>query len=205
MLPLKRSMTHPPHFLFVMDLGFIGIILLLIMFGTVGYCGFGEAVNPNGITMNLPPSSPWTILTQVFLVIGIFATYPIVITPVVEILDGLLWDQFKLAPEITSWKRYWSSNLMRLCLVGVTTVIAISIPHFSLFVSLVGALGSSFIAFIVPCLLHMKLFGKRCHRLQFILNGCLVVFGVFASIVASTITILQLIEEIFGFHFSLEL
>merc|ERR1712130_143122 len=188
-----------------MDLGFIGIILLLILFGAVGYCGFGDSVNPNGITMNLPQGSPWTILTQVFLVIGIFATYPIVITPVVEILDGLFWDQFKLAPDTESWKRYWASNVMRLFLVAVTTVVAISIPHFSLFVSLVGALGSSFISFIVPCLLHMKLFGKRCHRLQFILNGGLVVFGVFASLVASTITVLQLIEAIFGFQFAFEL
>ena len=202
---MKRSMIYPYQYIFVLDIGFLVIMVLLIVFGTIGYCGYGGAVNPNGITLNLPQNSVWTIFTQVSLIIGIYATYPIVMYPVFEILDEILFtsSHFKNMGSLSNTKKYWISNIMRLLLVVITSIIAISIPYFSLFVSLVGALGSSFIAFIMPCILHLKAFHNRVSKIQIYTNWILVIFGIIASIVSATITIIQLVEAIFGLDFGI--
>ena len=202
-LPMKRAMIQPRSYIFVLDIGFVIISSLLLAFGTVGYCGYGNAVNSGGITLNLPQDSFWTIITQTTLIVGIYATYPIVMYPVIEILDELLFDNPKVPQlsTISKNQKFWASNLMRAILVVITSIIAISIPYFSLFVSLVGALGSSFIAFIMPCILHLKLFPKAS-RVQLYSNRFLVVFGVIASAISVTITVFQLIEAIFGVDFA---
>lgn len=192
-------MIQPNRYIMILDIGFVIITSLLIGFGTIGYCGYGDQVNSGGITLNLPKDSFWTIVTQVGLIIGIYATYPVVMYPVIEILDELFFNSprsyfYKYDPV----KKYWFSNCIRGMLVVITSIIAISIPYFSLFVSLVGAVGSSFIAFIVPCILHLKLFSKQMSKKLKFVNWFLIIFGVIASLISATITIIQLIEAIFG-------
>lgn len=197
-LPMKRSMTEPNRYLVILDVGFVIISALLIGFGTIGYCGYGDNVNSGGITLNLPQDSFWTIITQLCLIVGIYATYPVVMYPVIEILDEIFFNSSNsYFFHFNATKKFWASNFIRAVLVILTSIIAISVPYFSLFVSLVGALGSSFIAFIVPCVLHLKLFSNKCSKKQKYINWFLIIFGVIASFISATITIIQLIEAIF--------
>lgn len=47
---------------------------------------------------------------------------------------------------------------VRTCLVLLIAVVAISVPGFGLFISLVGSLACASLSFIVPCLCHLMLF-----------------------------------------------
>lgn len=186
-------MEHSYNYIAVLDIGYMFTTVLFIMFGTIGYCGYGASIDPNGITLNLPQDSIWTTITIISLIFAIYATYPVQMFPVITILEGLI---FKRYPNVTGAKLTWSKNLVRALLVIFTSLIAISIPYFSLFVSLVGALGSSVLAYILPCCFHLKLFKEQKIQSK-VFNWILVVFGIFASIVASGVTIFQLILAIF--------
>ena len=163
------------------------------MFGTIGYCGYGAQINPGGITLNLPADSVWSQITQVCLIFAIFATYPVQMFPVTTVAEKLIFERYH---GVTGVKLTWSKNLIRTVLVVFTSIIAVSIPYFSLFVSLVGALGGAILAYILPCAFHLKLFKDQPMSSK-IFNGSLGIFGIFASAVASSVTIYQLIVAVF--------
>lgn len=189
-------MKDPHKYHFVLDIGYVIMTVLFLSFGTIGYCGYGENVNESGITLNLPPGSIGTIATQVCLIIAIFATYPVQMFPVIAILEGLVFSKVNGLKGLTGMKLEMSRNVLRSLLVIITTIIAISIPYFSLFVSLVGALGSSVLAFILPCVFHLKLF-PNISKPKRIGNWMLAIFGVTASFVATTVTVYQIIIAVF--------
>jgi solute carrier family 36 (proton-coupled amino acid transporter) len=193
---MRRAMMYPEHYHYVLDLGYVCITLLYLTFATIGYLGYGDLVNPDGITLNLPSGSPWTLVTQISLIFAIFATYPVQMFPVVAILEGYSFHKIAFFRDMSHTKQELSRNLIRLILVFVTSLVAVSIPYFSLFVSLVGALGGSMMAYILPCVFHIKLFSQSSPRWKVIFHWALVIFGVVAAIVASTVTIIQLIEAV---------
>lgn len=189
-------MREPKKYHFVLDIGYVIMTVLFLSFGTIGYCGYGAGVNASGITLNLPPDSIWTIATQACLIIAIFCTYPVQMFPVIAILEGLAFSKVKQLKGLTGMKLEMTRNVMRGILVIITTLVAISIPYFSLFVSLVGALGSSVLAFILPCVFHLKLF-PNISTPRKIVNWSLAIFGILASAVATTVTVYQIIVAVF--------
>lgn len=129
------------------------------------------------------------------MVAAIFATYPMQMFPVISMLEGYF---FATTPEIEkntlgfTWKR----NLLRALIVIPTVVLAIAIPQFSLFISLVGAVGCSLMGFILPCIFHIKIFMFRKPLPLIILHLLLAVFGVVASIISASVTIVQIYEVV---------
>ena len=201
-IPMRSAMKEPARYPFILDIGYILMTVTFIFFGTIGYTGYGADVNPGGITLNLPPGSVWTIITLATLVFSIFTSYPIQMFPVICILEGLIFkknrlissDHFKIGPVRISL--FWRKNVVRTLLVIITSLIAISIPYFSLFVSLIGSVGSSTLAFILPCLFHFKLFRATSSKYILLLNSFIVIFGIIASLISATVTIYQLITAI---------
>lgn len=64
---------------------------------------------------------------------------------------------------------------MRLALVILTAVIAYTVPNFGYIVSFVGALGSTTLAYTLPCLFHTILFYTTLPRWVIIKNICIMV------------------------------
>jgi solute carrier family 36 (proton-coupled amino acid transporter) len=196
-LPMRRSMKDPQAFGLVLDAAFIVMTILELAFGVIGYAGFGDQVNPNSITMNLPKGTIWAPIAQVLLATSIFCTYPVQMFPVIAILEEVLFKKVPWLALQSGPTQEWSRNGLRSLLVAFTSVIAISIPYFSLFVSLVGSLGSSSLAYIIPCLFHLKLFGRRSSRLHILLNSSIVVFGILGAILCSSLTLWELYKVMF--------
>ena len=195
---MRRAMIKPARYTFVMDIAYMLMTLLYVLFGTIGYLGYGSNVNEQSITLNLPQDSILTPITQLALVYAIFATYPIQIFPVIGLAETFLF-----APITGKWRTTnelsltWRKNLIRSIIVILTAIIAISIPYFSLFVSLVGAFGSSILAFILPTLFHLKMFKKTSTKTVIFINYAILIFGIVASFVSTTVTVYQLILAIF--------
>ncbi|CAG5117101.1 unnamed protein product [Candidula unifasciata] len=95
--------------------------------------------------------------------------------------------------EIPNWKR----NLLRLFVVLFAAGIAVLMRNLFAYVSaFIGAVGSSLLAYVLPCIFHLRL----CwHKLGYgirIKDICIIVFGVVASLVSLYTTILEVLNRV---------
>eukprot|EP00168_Porphyra_purpurea_P021144 TRINITY_DN9263_c0_g1_i1.p2 TRINITY_DN9263_c0_g1~~TRINITY_DN9263_c0_g1_i1.p2 ORF type:complete len:110 (+),score=39.97 TRINITY_DN9263_c0_g1_i1:72-401(+) len=97
----------------------------------------------------------------------------------------------------SGWTLEWIRNGIRTTIVVFTVVVAVSIPYFSLFIGLIGAVGCSLMSFILPCIFHIKMF-PEASKARKGTNWTFLVFGVIASVVSAGVTTVQLVQAIFG-------
>ena len=129
------------------------------------------------------------------MVVAIFATYPVQLFPIISMAEQSFLA--KSQRQDKHWVFEWKRNGVRTALVVTTSLVAIAIPHFSLFISLVGAVGCSLMGFILPCIFHLKLFQARRSMFQRVVNIILTIFGILASLISGTVTVIQLVEAFF--------
>lgn len=89
-----------------------------------------------------PSSQDWSAVTvKVSLCLGLLFTFPVMLVPVYEIVEGKLlkleWFLASVRPSL----RPQAFNAIRMLIVGLTVVTAAVVPGFGLFISLVGTLG----------------------------------------------------------------
>lgn len=167
-IPIESSMKNPNRYLTLLFSAMATISLLLISFGSIGYVAYGD--DTQGIITTDLPADILTLLVRVFICFSLLMSFPIQLFPVVEIIEAYF---FQVKTSFFEHKR----NLMRIALVILATFAAISIPHFGLVMGLIGSLGSSFLAFIVPSALHLRIF-RDSSRLVKAKNVGIVLFGV---------------------------
>lgn len=147
-LPLQQNMKNKERFLGlfgVLNISLFVVVFLMVTIGFFGYYKHGESV-ANSLTLNLVANND--ILAQVViscLVVGILCTFALqFFIPVL-----LIWPAVhKLTSSWPGGKTSVYEYVLRSVLVLVTFFFAELIPHLDLFVSLIGAVGSSFLALI---------------------------------------------------------
>jgi hypothetical protein len=85
-------------------------------------------------------------------------------------------------------------NTVRVGLYSSSALLAISIPHFGLFLNLIGSCGCSLLAFIFPALINIRAFGENASRRFLYLNYGLVVFGVVGGSMSFVLTVIELVK-----------
>jgi hypothetical protein len=81
---------------------------------------------------------------------------------------------------------------IRVVVVGLSSLIAIVLPEFELVVALVGSLGASFLAFIIPGLLALKVLPQASSAVAYIF---LIVFGVMGGGFGAGIAIKDIVRK----------
>lgn len=200
-LPLESSCANREAFPKLLKQVILGITLLMAFFGTCGYIAFGETtISP--ISLNLKGES--AAFVQIALCLAIYLTYPIMMFPVSDVLENLFLADSNKPP-----RSYCPSRTFRLCIVLVTATIAYTIPNFGKFLELVGASICTLLGFILPCIFHIKVFGRsQLKTWEFVLDICIILFGTFFGIVGTFDAILKLMEDedaVVGVGDSLEL
>ncbi|KAK8708539.1 hypothetical protein V6N13_059577 [Hibiscus sabdariffa] len=145
-LTLEQSMRERKTFPKVLAISFAWITFVYILFGAFGYMAYGDDTK-DIITLNLPKD--WTtIAIQIGMCMGLVFTFPIMVHPVCEIMEGKLkrnyWFQ-KLhnndaESSITRLGKL-GIYISRAVLVISLAVLASFIPGFGVLVSLVGGEG----------------------------------------------------------------
>lgn len=106
--------------------------------------------------------------------------------------EPLLEDQHVVAhvpDSVPAWKR----NLLRISIVILAGGLAIILKdNFAYVGAFVGAVGSSVLAFILPCLFHLRLCWHDINIFIKLKDMIIIVFGVFASI----ISVISVVERI---------
>src|SRR5690606_9294720 len=120
------------------------------------------------------------VLSFAFLIFAIYATYPLQLFVVTDIL--LEW----LAPLTRSRShavQQAASVALRVSLVLTTGVVAVAIPDFGLLMGLIGALGASSLQFTFPALIYLATFWRATRWPFRLLLMFYVLFGVVGCIV----------------------
>lgn len=142
-LPLESEMKDKKNFGKTLGLIMVFIAVLYGSFGSLGYFAFGDETR-DIITGNLGRGLLST-LVQLGLCINLFFTLPLMMNPVYEVMERRYWDG-----------RYclW----MRWMLVLVISFVALSVPNFADFMSLVGSSICCALGFVLPALFHFIAF-----------------------------------------------
>ena len=123
---------------------------------------------------------------------AIFFTYPIQLFPVITILEALVFEGDLTKREL---EEPWGlivvkRNALRTFLVIFTGVTAVIIPHFGEVIGLIGSIGASLLAFILPAYFYLSIFRDTLSPKQIYLHYAIMLFGVLGGLAASSDVIL---------------
>ncbi|XP_078682925.1 uncharacterized protein LOC144917117 isoform X1 [Branchiostoma floridae x Branchiostoma belcheri] len=151
------------------------VTTLYLVFGVCGYLSFGPETD-SIITLNLPPGI-FPLLVKGCLCFSLFFTYPVMMFPVVQILEKK-WFRDPL-------KQTFLGNTLRACLVLTTGLVVLLIPSFSTIMSLLGSTCCALLAFILPGLFHMRIHRESISKCHYALDVFFIVLGVVGSVVGT--------------------
>ncbi|XP_076347871.1 proton-coupled amino acid transporter 1-like [Tachypleus tridentatus] len=199
-LPLENEMQTPQDFggcSGVLNTGMIIVCCLYLAVGFFGFLKFGEYVR-GSITLNLP-AEPAYELVRVMFAIAVFLSYAIQFYVPLQ----FIWPFIRKKRKLDEWmsqktQRMWE-YILRAFLVMITYCLAVAIPKLDLFISLVGAVASSCLALVFPCVLEVIVFWNddmtRGEWIKlFVKNTFIATFGIFGFITGTYTSISAIIE-----------
>ncbi|GMF46453.1 unnamed protein product [Phytophthora fragariaefolia] len=129
-LPLENSMQNKRNFTPILVCTVVIITSLYATFGICGYLAFGNDTDAV-ITLNFEGSGGLVMLVKIFLCLGLFFTYPVMLFPVFEVLQPMVSCGNKSEDSQTAARK---GIVMRAGIVLFTAVIAAAIPGTARFV-----------------------------------------------------------------------
>lgn len=200
-LPMEVEMKNPRQAPKVVTIGMTLVICLFSAFGFIGYWVVGfdaEDVTKSSIS-EFYPNTPLYDSVKIAINIVLLQTYALQYFPGIQIVESLI--DFQGRWGMRGWKLMIARNTLRVCICCITAVIAISVPHLGLVISLVGALGCGGLALICPPVLHLVLYPeiprwrRGCHYAIVIsgiggqsLLGCLPCLSTAVTILTTSFT-----------------
>ena len=184
---IECDMKKPKDAPLVMNAGYFAMTALKIGVGVIAYMTFGENTH-EVVTLNLPTGM---ILTAVNIVVVILSlsSYTLPMFTVFEILEKdspwLMTGDIELSSEKElknldeETKQSYIDirrTVVRLALVIVTLIMAVSVPHFGLVLSFIGTFTGEFLEMVFPSLFYVILKHERISTVTIVLNILIVGF-----------------------------
>lgn len=187
-LDMEKSMKHPKQFEPIMWAAYGVMTGLFLATGWVGYIAYGEDTDEI-ITLNLPQDAIATKMIAAGLMIAQFGSFPVQMFPVFAMSERWLFTPHTKHVE---WKR----TAMRALLAVIICFVAVAIPRFGMFMSLVGGVGSSTLSFSVPAVLYAQYYREKGNlsTLALVCSIGIVLFGAAAAVLTSYKTLINLSE-----------
>lgn len=179
-LPLELAMEKKHRFGGVLAVAFLFIALIYGGFGAFGYIAFGSATR-DIVTLNLGKS--WiTDFVQIALCLNLFFTFPLMMNPVYEVLEG-------------RFSRGEFSFMIRSLAIFSITIVSILVPSFADFLSLIGSSIGCILGFIFPALFHLHACWHDLSLIWILADALLIVFGIVFGIGGSVSSIAQICSK----------
>ncbi|XP_027360854.1 amino acid transporter AVT3A [Abrus precatorius] len=178
-LPLESEAKDKEKFGKVLGFGMGFISVLFGLFGCLGYFAFGEETK-DIITTNLG-FGLISGLVQIGLCINLFFTFPLMMNPVYEVVERRF-----------SGSRY--SLWMRWLMVLVISLVALLVPNFADFLSLVGSSVCVVLSFVLPAMFHCLVFKEELGWRGVVLDGAIVVFGIVIAVAGTYTSIMEIVS-----------
>ncbi|XP_040575375.1 proton-coupled amino acid transporter-like protein acs [Lepeophtheirus salmonis] len=194
-LPMEKEMKTRKSmggYFGVLNIAMVTVSCFYVLMGFFGYLSFGDSID-GSVSESVAKANDGNILAiaiSVSLSTSVTLSYPLqFFVPFEVIYKGL---ESKMRPDR---KLLWE-YVIRFSLVLLTYGFAVLIPDLGIFMALVGAMSSSFLALIAPAIIHTLTvypdFGP--FKIKLIVNMCILCFGVVGSITGTFVSILDAIE-----------
>ncbi|KAL2348703.1 hypothetical protein Fmac_002703 [Flemingia macrophylla] len=178
-LPLESEARDKENFGRVLGFGMGLISVLFGLFGGLGYFAYGEETK-DIITTNLGPGVI-SGLVQLGLCVNLFFTFPIMMNPVYEVVERRFCGS-----------RY--SLWLRWLMVLLTTLVALLVPNFADFLSLVGSSVCVVLSFVLPAMFHCIVFKEELGWKCVVWDGAIVLFGLVVAVFGTYTTVVEIIS-----------
>ncbi|XP_051137621.1 amino acid transporter AVT3B-like [Andrographis paniculata] len=178
-LPLEMEMKDKSKFGKILGLTMLFIAGLYGAFGLMGYFAFGE--NTMDIITGNMGKGLLSTLVQLGLCINLFFTFPMMMNPVYEVFERSFWNG-----KYCLW--------MRWVLVLVVSLVALFVPNFADFLSLVGSSTCCALGFVLPALFHYLAFKDEMSRGQACSDIGMAVLGVFLGVSGTWFSVQEILS-----------
>ncbi|XP_022763790.1 amino acid transporter AVT3B-like [Durio zibethinus] len=178
-LPLESEMKDTSKFGKILALSMGLISLIYGGFGALGYFAFGAETN-DIITANLGAGLVST-LVQLGLCINLFFSFPLMMNPVYEIIE----------------RRFWGGSYclwLRWLLVLIVSLVALFVPNFADFLSLVGSSVCCGLGFVLPALFHLLVFKEELGWKGWTLDVGIVTLGLVLGVSGTWYALMEILS-----------
>ncbi|XP_031495640.1 amino acid transporter AVT3B-like [Nymphaea colorata] len=179
-LPLEAEAENKEKFGKVLAISMAFISVMYGAFGALGYFAFGDKTK-DIITTNFGKGLGSDFI-QIALAINLFFSFPLMMNPVHEVMERRISDG-----TYSLWLRW--------LVVLVTTLVALLVPNFADFLSLVGSSVCCLLGFVLPALFHMLAFRRGLKPKEMVLDSIIIFLGI---VFAVSGTVSSLMEIFFG-------
>ena len=192
---IEGSMKDPKNFNNVMSITYVVITFVKVAFGFIGYLTFTVDTD-QVITNNLPDGGLHMGINLLVLLLAV-TSYTIPVYTVFDILENLSFSCCTVdnPSEAKDKISYAQALVARLCVVSFTLFIGVLVPHFGLYMALVGSFTGMCLAFIFPAIFHMKICYERLQWHDFVVDTIAALFGLIGAIIGCHFSVLALIAE----------
>lgn len=179
-VPLEVEADKKHKFGQILGLAIFFIALTYGGFGLLGYWAFGSGTR-DIITLNMGRN--WvTFLVQLALCLNLFFTFPLMMNPVHEVVESRF-----------NGGQY--SFLLRSLSVLLTTIVALLVPNFADFLSLVGSSVCCALGFVLPAAFHFIACRKDCSLGQAIADVLIICFGIVFAVIGTISSVQQIFSS----------
>lgn len=192
---IEGSMKEPRKFNTVMGVTYIAVTFVKVAFGFVGFLTFTVDTD-QVITNNLPDGGLHMCLNILVLLLSV-TSYTIPVYTVFDILENIQFPWCTVYNPSEALKKdkvsYLQALLARLCVISFSLFVGVLVPHFGLYMALVGSFTGMCLAFIFPAIFHMKICYQRLKWYDFIIDTFVAVLGLVGAIIGCHFSVLALI------------
>jgi amino acid permease len=192
LLPVMRETAVPDAFpyLAVAALGILTTIY--IAFSSLCYYAWGTDLNESVVTEMLPADNVWVQVMKLVFCVNLVFSYPLTVTPAWHAGQELFFGTKENENEryVESRVLYWSINMFRSALLGLTLLVTLYVSDsLDKVISVAGAVFGMTNVLLIPSLCHYILLAdskwqKGCDIAIMVFAGFMLVFGP-ATIIAS--------------------
>lgn len=199
---LYRQMTiaERPKFFLACDVGFGAAGAAYCGFAAIGYYFYGSCAADTA-TLNLMHASPVLGSAATLLVLlSAFVTISVVCVPVVRILseallgtdDSINEDEPDGEAPISFWQPMRAPEFaLRVSLMIIAFIVAVSVPNFGFAVSLMGAFTTMLISFILPVVFYLCACWAQLSHVAIVVNVGIILFGFVGMVVGVQSTLAE--------------
>lgn len=192
---IEGSMKKPQKFNNVMSITYIAVTFVKVAFGVIGYLTF--TINTDQVITNNLPDGGLHVCINLLVLLLAATSYTIPVYTVFDILENMDFPFCKIDNPTDAEDKisYAQALAARLCIVSLTLFIGVLVPHFGLYMALVGSFTGMCLAFIFPAIFHMKICYERLQWYDFVIDISVALFGIVGAIIGCHFSVLALIAE----------
>ncbi|RKP07203.1 transmembrane amino acid transporter protein-domain-containing protein [Thamnocephalis sphaerospora] len=188
---VEESMRHPGSWSRVLTSAVATITAIYVTISVPAYLALGsDTLSP--ITLHLPAGTA-SFCANVLITIHVLLAAPILITSFTLDLERAWGIEVQRIGRV---KEFLGRAFIRTASVTVAALIAMYMPSFGSFMSLLGAIDTCMLVFVLPIICYMRLFGWRSIRpLELVWCAIILIIGLMGCVLGSISAVKEMMEE----------